>query len=160
IVRDMPGRLLKEPGRAYRFRIWGPVNGTLDRSVGGRPMPRMGRALRYLNVTAGDQSRAAAASGLRLSWWGRLIAAVFVGPGVAAAMFSLYLPNSDQGGVFSVSAVTFYLGGLVILTGPAWAVMYAFGMPSLRRVPDDPAWQERRRDGGHAYTLTVGLSLA
>jgi hypothetical protein len=100
-----------------------------------------------------------AASDLRLAWRGRLVAAAFVLPGLAASMFSLYLPNSDQGGVFSVSAMTFYLGGLVVLTGPAWALMYAFQTPSLRRIPDHAAWRERRVERGPAFPVTAGLGL-
>jgi hypothetical protein len=83
-------------------------------------------------------------AGMRLSWRGRLVVTVLLLPGVAAALFSLYLPNSDQGGVFSVAALTFYVGALVVLTAPAWAVMHAFWVPSLRAADDEAAWRERR----------------
>jgi len=110
------------------------------------PKARTGRALRMLKAATSEPrpTSATRSSGMRLSWHGRLVVALLMLPGVAAALFSLYLPNSDQGGVFSVAALTFYLGALVVLTAPAWAVMHAFWVPSLRAAADDAAWRERR----------------
>jgi hypothetical protein len=98
-------------------------------------------------------------SGMRLSWRGRLVVALFLLPGVAAALFSLYLPNSDQGGVFSVAALSFYLGALVVLTAPAWVVMHAFWVPSLRATDDEPAWRERRPDHRPPRVVATVLGL-
>jgi len=122
-------------------------------------MARTGRALRMLKAaTPGPRpTPATRSSGMRLSWRGRLVVAVLLLPGVAAALFSLYLPNSDQGGVFSVAALSFYLGALVVLTAPAWVVLHAFWVPSLRAADDEAAWRERRP--GHRPPRVVATVL-
>jgi hypothetical protein len=98
-------------------------------------------------------------SGMRLSWRGRLVVALLLLPGVAATLSSLYLPNGDQGGVFSVAALTFYVGALVVLTAPAWAVMHAFWVPSLRAADDEAAWRERRPDDRPRRVVATVLGL-
>jgi hypothetical protein len=122
---------------------------------------RSGRARQVVRIlTEQPRTPTPTRKGLRLSWRGRLVAAIFLVPGVSAAMLSLYLPNSDQGGVFSLSALTFYLGGLVVLTGPACAVLHAHGLPALRRDPDDASWRAWRRDHVRGLPVVAGLALA
>ena len=125
------------------------------------PKARTGRALRLLKAATSEPrpTPATRSSGMRLSWRGRLVVALFLLPGVAAALFSLYLPNSDQGGVFSVAALTFYVGALVVLTAPAWAVMHAFWVPSLRAADDEAAWRERRPDDRPRRVVATVLGL-
>ena len=127
-------------------------------------MARTGRALRMLKAATSEPrpTPATRSSGMRLSWRGRLVVAILLVPGVAAALFSLYLPNSDQGGVFSVAALTFYLGALVVLTAPAWAVMHAYWVPSLRHRSDEQTWRERRPEHRppRVVTTVLGLVLA
>lgn len=125
-------------------------------------MARTGRALRILKAATAEPrpTPATRSSGMRLSGRGRVVVAVLLAPGVAAALFSLYLPNADQGGVFSVAALTFYLGAFVVLTAPAWAVLHAFWVPSLRARLDEPAWQERRPDRRPAQVAASVLGLA
>jgi hypothetical protein len=98
-----------------------------------------------VSVLAGDQSVRRGSPHLRLSWRGRLAATIFVLPGIAATVFSFYLPNSDQGGVLSVAALTFYAGATAVFMAPAWALMHAHWTPSLRRAPDHPEWSDANR---------------
>jgi hypothetical protein len=98
-----------------------------------------------VSVLAGDQPVRRGSTHLRLSWRGRLAATIFMLPGIAAAVFSFYLPNSDQGGVFSVAALTFYAGATVVFMAPAWALMHAHGTALLRKAPDHPEWSDAKR---------------
>jgi hypothetical protein len=124
-------------------------------------------ALRFLRAGAPRQSRSAPASSvIRLSWWGRAATVVFLLPGLAAALCSIYLPNSDQGGVLSTAAVSFYFGAVVVLTAPAWAFMHACWVSWLRADVHDPSWDARRagrgprRDAVITVALMVGNALA
>lgn len=124
-------------------------------------MARTGRALRMLKAATSEPrpTPATRSSGMRLSWRGRLVVALLLVPGVAAALFSLYLPNSDQGGVFSVAALTFYLGALVVLTAPAWAVLHAFWVPQLRNRADEATWLTRRPEHRPPRVVATVLCL-
>ena len=121
-------------------------------------MARFSRSLHMVGVPAGNQTLRTGSAHPRLSWRGRLAATVFVLPGIAAALFSFYLPNSDQGGVFSVAALTFYAGASVVFMAPAWALMHAHWTRSLRRAPDHPEWSDVARRAEFASGL--GFLLA
>jgi hypothetical protein len=101
-------------------------------------MARFSGPLQIVGILERDQSPSRVQ--YRLSWRGRLVTTAFMLPGIASGMLSLFLPNSDQGGAFSLSVVTFYVGGFTVLTGPVWTLIYAHWMPSLRRYPDLAEW--------------------
>jgi hypothetical protein len=125
-------------------------------------MARFSRSLHLLSVLEGGQPVRRGSAHLRLSWRGRTAATAFMLPGVAAATFSFYLPNSDQGGVFSIAALTFYAGASAVFIAPACALMYAHWTPALLKVPDHPEWNDGPRRPEFAIVsgwILVGVNV-
>jgi hypothetical protein len=100
-----------------------------------------GSSLHILNALEADQPIRTSGAQFRLSWRGRLVTTAFLLPGIASAMSSMFLPNADQGGMFSLAAVTFYVGGFTVGIAYAWTLMYAhWTTPALRKFPDLDEW--------------------
>ena len=103
-----------------------------------------GHSLHMVNVLEGDQPAWTGNVQFRLSWRGRLVTAAFMAPGIASLLMSMFLPNSDQGGMFSLAAVTFYVGGFTVGIAYVWTLMYAhWTHPSLRKFPELREWDLR-----------------